>query len=162
MTAIVSTELKFYTTTDGLGGAITATEVINGDLHNTFDQVTAAEALSGVTQYYCIYTKNTNVVQTLQDAFIYLTSNTPSEDTEFAIGLGTSPVNGTEQTILSNTTAPADITFTVELDEDGVLVIGDMPTGTSKAIWLRRVVSANAVAYSNDGASLSFQGVTGA
>lgn len=155
---IEPTDLKFYSTVAGLGGAITATEVSNGQLHNIFGKVEAADALAGSTQYQCIYFKNEHSTLTLFEAVTYLTSNTPSEDTNLFIALGSSGVGGTEQSIVDINTAPAGVTFTDTLND--VLIAGDVPAGSYFPLWLQRVIDPATEAFASDGVAVTFQGKT--
>ena len=155
---IVTDDLKFYKTTNGLGGPITGTEVVNGTVHNIFSKVEADEALAGSTSYQCVYLKNTHSTLTLLEAVAFLTSNTPSLSTTVAIGLGTSDVGGTEQTIPNSGSAPTGVTFTENLNE--VLVKGDVPAGLHFALWLKRVVNPDTGAFLGDGVAISVQGKT--
>jgi hypothetical protein len=42
---------------------------------------------------------------------VWISSNTPASDTQIAIGVGTAAVNGTEQTVANESTAPSGVTF---------------------------------------------------
>lgn len=144
-----------------LGGEISA-NAVSGALHAFFDRVTGAEAAAGDVEYRCLYVRNGHATLTLYGAVVWISTNTPSPDTVVAIGLGTSAINGVEQTVADESTAPAGVSFT-EPDSYGAgLVIGDIPAGQHKAVWIRRTVTAAAAAYNNDGATLAFQGDSGA
>ena len=47
----------------------------------------------------------------MQNSVIWIASNTPSADTTIEIALGSSAINGTEQTIANENTAPTGVTF---------------------------------------------------
>ncbi len=145
-----------------LGGAISTTAVVDATLHNLFDVVSSAESSAGDVEYRCVYIRNNHGTLTLQNAVAYISSNTPSADTALAIGLGTSAVNGTEQTVADESTAPAGVSFSAPSTLGTGLAIGNIPPGQSKAIWLRRTVNASAVAYNNDGATINVGGDTAA
>jgi len=156
---IISTEIKFYQTTNGLGGAITGTEATDS-INDIFDLVTSTESSVGSTEYRCIYVKNTNGVLTLSNAVNYIVTNTPLTSTNLFIGLGTSSIGGVEQIIASETTAPIGITFTDLLGVGNALNIGSVPAGSHMAIWLKRVVDAGASASASDGAQIIVSGDT--
>jgi hypothetical protein len=158
MTKIVEEDLVFYASTNGLGGAVTATVIPKAELHNTFQVLDADTALIGATEYMCVYLKNTNVTNTLTDTAIYLTDNTPSLDTNAFIGLGSSGVGATEQTIADINTAPIGIAFTETLSD--ALQIGGIPPNSWFAIWLKRVNLPDTGAVQIDGFSMSVQGKT--
>lgn len=166
--AILASEIKEYRSTfsnsgiDSLGGAITATEIVDNTTHNIWDVVSSTESNSGDTEYRCIYVKNTNGTLTLQAAKVWIATNTPSTDTSVEIGLGSSAVNGTEQTVANEGTAPTSVTFSTAAGEGNALTIGDIPTGQHKAIWIKRIVGATAGAYNDDNYVLSYAGDTAA
>lgn len=155
---ITATDLRFYTTLNGLGGAITTTEINNGAVNNIFAKIGADQALAGETQYQCIYFKNTNTELTLKEALMWISTNTPNTTTNLFIGVGSSGVGGTEQTIANINTAPVGITFTDVIDN--VIPLGDIPVNSYIPVWLQRVNDPNTQAYVGDGAQISYQGVT--
>lgn len=129
--------------TASLGGAASATAATGSTL---FDAVAGSEAATGDVEYRCIYVKNTNGSLTALSTQIYLPTNTPSSDTTVDIGLGTSAVSGTEQTVANENTAPTGVTFSAAATQGAALTIGDLAPGATKAVWLRRTVNAGAVA----------------
>lgn len=159
---IIQTEIKLYSTTNGLGGAITANEVVSNVLHNVFDKVNSDDALLGKTYYKCIYLKNTNSSITLEATKAYILSNTPSLSTTMEIGLGTAAINSSEQLIANTNTAPAGVTFTALTGLANAVSIGNLANGSYKALWLKLVISAGTIAANADGATLEITGDTGA
>ena len=157
---IITSELKYYESTDNLGGGFVATEIISGELHNLFDAIGSNDAVIGDISYRCIYFKNTNVSLTLASALIYIVSDTLSDDSTIAIGLGTSDINGIEQSIVNEYAQPLGITFTELTGENNGLLIGHLISGAHKAIWLRRTILPDAAAVSNDSCSISVKGDT--
>ena len=142
-----------------LGSAISANAVGAG-LHNLFDVVSGAESAAGDTEYRCIYVRNGHASLTLYGAVVFISSNTPSAGTDAAIGVGTSAINGTEQTVANENTAPTGVTFSQPTTAATGLALGDLGPGQHKAVWVRRTVSAGAAAYNNDGVTLAIQGDT--
>ena len=64
------------------------------------------------TEYRCFYVHNAmHATLTMQNSVIWIQSNTTSADTSIEIALGSSAVNGTEQTIANENTAPTGVTF---------------------------------------------------
>lgn len=168
--AVLNTEIKFFLSggaansdvNASLGGAKSSTEITSAQLHNLFDVVTSAEASAGDVEYRCLYVENTNGTDSLLSAAAYVSSNTPSADTTLDIGLGTSAINGTEQTVADESTAPAGVTFSAPATLGAGLAIGDLTAGQHKAIWVRRTVNAAAAAYNNDTATINVGGDTNA
>ena len=123
---------------------------------NLFDAVTSAQATSGLTEYRCVYVHNANATLDMLAAKIWIASQTPSADTSVEIGLGTSAIGATEQTVANEATAPSGVTFSTPASFAAGLTIGDVPAGSSKAVWIKRIVTAGA-APATDGFTLSTQ-----
>ena len=62
---IIASELKYFESTNNLGGSFVATEILDNTLHNLFDVVETIESEAGAINYRCIYVKNTNLTLTL-------------------------------------------------------------------------------------------------
>ena len=154
--AIVAGDLDFFLSSNSgsTGGAISATE-LNGSLHQVFDIVSSAEASSGDTEYRCVYLKNSAAQQAL-NAVVWQSAD-GNADCVTEIGLGTSAIGGTEQTIADEDTAPAGVTFSAAGSEGAALSIGTIPAGSHKAVWIKRTVSAAASAASNVTTTLEFK-----
>ncbi len=159
---IISTDIQYRLSggsgnTDvnaSLGGVKSSTSVSTG-LHNLFDIVSSAEASAGDTEYRCVYVHNNHGSLTMQSSKIWIATNTPSTDTSIEIALGSSAVNGTEQTVANENTAPTGVTFSAPASEGAALSIGDIPAGQHKAVWIKRIVNAGAAAYNSDGCTLT-------
>lgn len=138
-----------------LGGAKSTTAVST----SFFDDVSSAEASAGDVEYRCFYVHNNHGTLTLSSAVVWIQTNTPSADTTIDIGVGTSAVNGTEQTVANESTAPAGVSFSSPSTFGTALALGDIPAGQHKAVWVRRTVNAAAAAYA-DSFTLRVQGDT--
>lgn len=151
---IISTDIKYRLSggaansspAASLGGAKSSTEV-SSDL---FDDVSSGEAASGDTEYRCFYVHNNHGSLTMENSKVWIQSNTPSADTTAAIGVGTAAINGTEQTVADESTAPSGVSFSSPTSEGTALSLGNIPAGQHKAVWVRRVVNASAAAYNSD------------
>lgn len=128
----------------GLGGAIASAAP------QEFDAVSPAEAAAGRVEYRCEYVRNGHASLTLQSAKLWMSANTPSSSTTIEVGLGTSAIAGTEQTIASETTAPAGVTFSAAASEAAAIALGDLGPGQHRAVWFRRTVAAGASALTQD------------
>lgn len=144
-----------------LGGAISGTDVSTA-LNGLFDYVAGSESLAGDVEYRCIYVKNNHATLTLYNAIAFISSNTPSTDTDCTIGVGSSAVAGTEQTVANENTAPAGVTFSAPATYETGIGLGDLAPGQHRAIWIKRTVNAGAAAYNGDGFTLAVQGDTAA
>ena len=158
---IASTDIKLFQSTSGLGGAITATEIVGGVANNIFDDVLSAEASSGDTEYRGFYVKNNHGTLTLQNAVIWIDVLTSSASTEFDIALAAEAINVTMATIANESTAPATVTFSRPTSKATGLSIGNLAALATKGVWIRRTVSAAAAAASDSG-SLRVDGDTAA
>lgn len=111
---------------------------------NLFDTVSGTESGTGDTEYRCVYVHNANASLTAQNTVIWFTANTAGS--WLALGAGTSAINGTEQTVVDENTAPIGITFTAPANAGAAVALGSIPPGQHKAVWFRRVVPAGAAA----------------
>ena len=160
--AITSTDIN-YRLSGGASNSVTASSLggVKSSVaaSNYFDDVSSAEASAGDTEYRCIYIHNAHATLTLIGAKVFIQTNTPSSDTDIAIGLGSSAINGTEQTVADESTAPTGVSFSAPTTFAGGLAIGDLAAGAHKAVWVRRTVNAGAAAYA-DSFTLRVQGDT--
>ncbi len=145
-----------------LGGVISSTAIVDAALHNLFDLVSGDESFAGDTEYRCFYVKNTHATLPYQNAKIWVETETASVDSDELIGLGSSAVNGIEQTVADESTAPTSVAFTQSNLEAGALAIGDIPAGEHKAVWIRRDITVGAAAVNNDSCVLRVKGETAA
>jgi hypothetical protein len=161
---IISTELEYYkssNTANSLGGAIDiASSIVHNTEHNLFDVITASESSSGDTEYRCLYVKNISSRSVLGNSKIWIYTNTPSTQSDVSIGLGTSAISGTEQTIANEGTAPTAVTFSQPTNFSTALSIGNLTAGQYKAVWIKRVITALSSAYNDDNFTLAFAGDT--
>jgi hypothetical protein len=139
-----------------LGGAKSSTAA-GATLEALFDAVASAEASAGDTEYRCVYLHNANVSSQMEPAIVWISANTPNANTVVEIGVGTSAVNGTEQTVANENTAPAGVTFVPAASEGAALNLGNIPAGQHRALWIRRTVTAGALALASDPAQLTFK-----
>jgi hypothetical protein len=140
-----------------LGGAKSSTAATGA----IFDDVSSAEATAGDTEYRCVYAHNAHASLTLVGAVFWIPSNTPSAQTTVDVGLGTSAINSTEQSVADESTAPAGVTFAAAAIQGAGIALGDIPAGQSRAVWLRRTINASAAAV-NDAFTLRVTGDTAA
>lgn len=145
-----------------LGGAKSSVAVTDASLHNLFDQVSGDESESGDTEYRCIYVHNANATLAMQNAKVWIQTNTPAAGSSVDIGVGSSAVNGTEQTIANESTAPTSVTFSSAANEGAAVALGNIPAGQHRALWIRRTISASAAAYNNDSVVLRIKCETAA
>lgn len=93
---------------------------------------------------------------------VYVNSNTPSSDTAIRIAIGTSAVNGEEQTITDDNTAPTGVSWSTAANSGSALSMGTIPWSGHRAVWVERVVTAGAAAANDDNYTLIYAGETSA
>lgn len=134
-----------------LGGAKSSAVIIHNVLNNLWDNVSGLESGSGDTEYRCVYVHNDHATLTMINTKVWISALTSSSDDEVDIGLGTSAIGtGDEQLVANENTAPTGVTFSRPTNSGTAIVIGDIPPGQHKAIWIRRTVNAGAAAYTNN------------
>jgi len=126
-----------------LGGSISANEIVSSQDENLFRDID--DPSTAKTQYYCIYLINKGT-ETYNDIGLYISTSTPSIDTQVFVGLGTSPVNGTEQTVGDNVTEPTGVSWTQRYFDYNALTIASLAVNQYKAIWLKMLQDADASA----------------
>ncbi len=134
------------------GGAIDIDEVASFEIHNLFDKVTESEADLGKTEFRCFYIKNVHPTESIRNPVLVIVQNTASTDDQASIGWGTSPFNGTEQTIATESTYPVNVSFTEAPTRTEGAVLGvNIPPQSHKAVWVRRIVNFNAAEHPQNG-----------
>ena len=164
--AVANTEIKIYLSGGGsntdpnlsLGGAISTTEWGS----NIFDNVDSTEASTGDNEYRCVYVKNTNATDTLYDAIVWISVNTPSSYSEVQIALADEGVGATAETVVNESTAPTGPSFSEAASSTTALSLGDLAPGAYYGVWIRRTITANAPAFANDTFTLTVRGNTSA
>lgn len=172
---MLPSDIKFYLSggaanTDPLlsvGGAISSTEVSATALNNVWSDITAETMSDGFLDYRCIYIKNTSA-ETLTDAVVWISSNSRSTDTTFAIGLDRAGMNASAQVVTSpgsqpGTGAPYDVIFSQAGTSRVGLQLGDLGPGDYYPLWLRRKVDDDAIVLvdltGNDPIEISVTGI---
>jgi len=140
-----------------LGGAMSTTTDASASL---YDDVTGAESAAGDTEYRGVYISNEHGSLTYQSVKVWISTDTPSADTDADVALAAEAVNVTMATIADENTAPSGVTFNNSAVSFATgLSIGDIPAGQKKGVWLKRVVNAGAAAAA-DSFTVSCQGDT--
>lgn len=168
--AVLDAEIKFYLTGAGSdGGAQTdpnaalgdyrsSTEIVDATLENLLDHVSNAERVSGDTEYRCFCIKNTNGVDSITNAIIWIETDTGTaeDDISFAVEVPTGgDTNGNVQTIANESTPPTVGSGNVSAWSDatskgsGVGVDqgshdANLDANEIVFVWVRRVIAAGA------------------
>jgi hypothetical protein len=148
-----------------LGDQISTTTWAGGVANDLFDDVTGAENAASRVEYRCVFVHNTNTLNALQNAVVYLqsevaggASHAVGADPTAASAVGSASAQAV--TIADEATAPAGVTFSAPTTAAGGVSLGSIPAGQVKAFWIRRT-AANTAAQSNDGCVVAVYGDTG-
>ena len=160
---VAASDLKIYKTTNFLGGAITATQVIPGTINNIFTNIPKNELVVGEDYYACVYLKNGHGNETMDNFKLWLSSKSFPHDTELKWSFDTTAV---AQTIANKYTAPTGMTWHTVSSTHLSPSTPDVVSGASFPIWLWLHANANAVSRIDDNAIFGFsfeipQGGTG-
>lgn len=144
-----------------LGGAKSSVEVVDNVDNNLFDDVSGDEHTAGRIEYRAVYVHNAHGSLTLTTAKVWIQSDTSGADSDLSIAVGSAAINGTEQTIANETTAPTGVTWSdAAVDRASGLALGDIPAGQHKAVWLRRTISAGSTPQAADTCAIQAGGDT--
>jgi hypothetical protein len=144
-----------------LGGAKSSVQITDNVDNNLFDDVTGAEHTAGDTEYRALYVHNNHGSLTLTSAVVWIQSDTSGADSDLSIAVGTAAVNGTEQTVANESTAPTGVTWSdAAVSRATGLALGDIPAGQHKAVWLRRTITAGSTPQAADTAQIQAGGDT--
>lgn len=138
-----------------IGGA--KSSVVSGS--SIFDDVSSADAVAGNTAYRLVYVHNAHSSLDYQFAAVWVQTQTPSADTDVAIGLAVAGLNGTEAAVANKNTAPPGVSFSAPSTFASGLSLGTIPAGQHYGVWIRRTVTAGA-ALASDNFTLRVQGDT--
>lgn len=144
-----------------LGGVKSSTELVDNTDNNLFDDVTGAEHTAGDVEYRCIYVHNAHGSLTLTSAVVWIQSDTSGADSDISIAVGTAAVNGTEQTVANESTAPSGVSWSdAAVSRATGLALGNLPAGQHKAVWVRRTISVGSTPQAADTCSIQAGGDT--
>lgn len=133
-----------------LGGAKSSTALVDNTINNLFADSLGPESVAGSIKYRAIYVHNNHGSLTMQNSKVYITTNTPSTDTTFDVAVGTAAINGTEQTVANEDTAPSGVSWGANSTYATGYSLGNIPFGQHIAVWFRRTVTAGASAANSD------------
>ncbi len=136
-----------------VSGGIIVTNVLNNDM----DDITSAEASSGITIYHNYYYKNEHGSLTYISPKFYIDTQTNSGDTSVAMALVAEAKNVATTRLANETTAPSGITFSTPANYAGGIAIGSLDSGDYRGIWVKYIVGSSASAVL-DSYTLGIQG----
>jgi len=152
-----TSDVKFYkSASSGLGGAISATQIVSSTFNNLFGNSTRAEQVAGEDYYRCMYVKNTNITDAMDNFNFWLDTDSPPTDTTIKWALDAAGKNGSAQTIADVYTAPTSITWHSAGNEPLTPNIGKLLPGEYYPIWIWWHVEPNTISRSDDSAIFNF------
>jgi len=146
-----------------LGGVKSSTTITDNVDNNLFRDITGTEHTAGIILYRCIYIHNAHASLTLTSPVVWIASDTTGTDSDLSISVGTAAVNGTEQTVGNETTAPTGSAATFSdaaVSRATGLALGDLPFGQHKAVWIRLTITAGSTPQAVDTAQIQAGGDT--
>ena len=108
-----------------VSGGIITTNVLNNDM----DDITSAEASTGITIYHNYYYKNEHATLTYISPKFYIDTQTNSGDTSVAMALVTEAKNVATTRLSDEEAVPPTVTFTTPANYAGGIAIGSLDAG---------------------------------
>jgi predicted phosphodiesterase len=146
-----------------LGGVRSSTKITSGVPTNLFANIPANDTVIGKVYYRCFYLVNTHVSETAKACSFFMQNGTPNpSNTKMEWGLGTAPINGTEQGPFADQfTSPANIVWlTSQNSAPTTPNIGDLLPLQHKSIWNKLTLFANSTDAKNDNSIFLTRGTT--
>lgn len=136
-----------------VSGGIITTNVLNNDM----DDITSAEASTGITIFHNYYYKNEHATLTYISPKFYIDTQTNSGDTSVAMALVTEAKNVATTRLANENATPATVTFTTPANYAGGIAIGSLDASDYRGIWVKYIVGSSASAVL-DAYTLGIQG----
>lgn len=136
-----------------LGGAIDGarTEISDATIHAFWSKIDQTRATAGGIRFRCFYIYNSHDSLAAINPVLYVSQQTASPNDEIMIGLGSSGLNGVEQTIANEFTTPANVNFVSGVTRTTGLVLGTaIPPLGYYPIWVQQTIQPNAETYPYD------------
>lgn len=135
-----------------LGGVISASksEISNNIPGAFWSNISSTRAASGGTRYHCFYFYNSHDSIYAQNPIVYISQTTSSPSDEVSIALGAAGINGTEQSVLDEFTAPSSpvLNFVQGTTRtSGLNVNSPIPPLGWFGVWVADIIKVNADSY---------------
>lgn len=170
---IIDTDIKQFMSPSGnsdpllcFGGTISATQITDNIDNNLFGDIAGAEAQAGSTKYRGRYFKNDHASLELQNARVFIATQTTSSDDAVSIGkdpagAGDGSSTGVMTTIANEDAAPAGVSFSAPATYGAGIALAGMTFGKVHGVWDRRIVDPGAAALDVNQYQVTIQGETG-
>lgn len=151
-----------------LGTYISTTAWAGGSPGDLFDNISGSENAANQVDYRCVFVYNSNGANDLTNAVAYLSAEVSggasiaiAADSTAASAVGSSSAQAlTATTDVAPGSPVTSLTYSSPTTAAGGVSLGTIPSGSVKAVWLRRTAS-NSAAVSGDGFTLAVAGDTG-
>lgn len=153
-------------TNNSLGKYISTSQIAAGNINNLFDNISGSENSASQSDYRCVFVHNSHATLTLLAAVAWIAAEVPG-GADCSIGVDPTPAGPIGQVtsqavaIGNETTAPAGVTFSSPTTKSAGVVLGDIPAGHCRALWIKRTAT-NSAALNTDGVTVSVEGDTAA
>lgn len=153
-----SGDIWFYASAGMLGGGI-GNSLPNNALHAILTPLSADDLSKGLTDYACIYIKNTTNNKTFYRVRVYLKTPPDSRTVKETIEIGLDPKSGSPvQSVPNRTTAPQGVSFSSPTNYASGIEIGVLPPGGEQALWIKRTVPPNCETSADVSFTLAVEG----
>lgn len=135
-----------------LGDQVSTTDIPNNSLGNIFGDITGDESAAGVVKYRCIFIGNEHATLTLQAADVSVV-NQVANGASIAVAVDNIAASPKGSASAQATTIPNETTVPVAVGAFGTgpVVIGDIPAGSVRAVWIRQTTPIGATSPLPDG-----------
>lgn len=155
------------TAAGSLGKYVSTTAWAGGVANDLFDDISGAENAANTVDHRGIFILNNNTANVLQSAVVYISAEvaggasvTIATDNITSAPKGQAGAQGAE--IANETTAPTGVSaFSAPTTLGAGLSLGNIGIAQVRQFWIKRT-AANSAALSNDGATFTVAGDTGA
>jgi len=148
-----------------IGGTSSTTTISDATLNNLFDDVSAAEAASGNSEYRGIFLYLSNSSDTLTNARVWISASTTAPGDEFYLitdskGLCTGARTTHTMSSCSNEDTTASGMGGTWRTTSQYITLGNMTPTSSYPVWIHRSVSVGAGSYANNSGTIAWDGET--
>jgi len=135
------TSMIVVTKATSLPGANTTSTVTVSNTQNAiYDDITFAQSSAGMTEYRCIFFKNTHASETMTTLRVWAAQD-PDGASMMQYGADPNGISAAAVSIGNETTAPSGVTFSPPT-LDSPLTLGSVPAGGYVGLWLKRNIPA--------------------
>lgn len=129
-----------------IGGSISSTQIADNTINNDMNDITSAEASSGIIIYRGYFYQNKHATLTFISPRIWIESQTSSSNTDVALALTSEEKNLDIERLANETTAPIGPSFSQPANYAAGLELGSLAPDDYRGQWVKYTVNAGASA----------------